>query len=248
LEKVHQTVSEKRDHPFVSWYNENGASDDTRTFGELWDQAAVIADFLVHVHQVPPGDRVVLCYVFGVHFFEVFLGCLRAGVVPVLVYPPAPPLAKSLPRMTAVVNDCEPIMILTDSTIQKLQFWDSVHPFSATKNLWPSSVSMVVTDTLPRKKSANSNFKDVVRDPSELAFLQYTSGSTGTPKGVMVSYGALIANIEVIVSGTVKCHAPDTEPVIFSWLPQVSIAINSQRIFPRFDLLSHVTVGFLSVP
>jgi acyl-CoA synthetase (AMP-forming)/AMP-acid ligase II len=215
----------------------------------MWDQAAVIADQLINVHHMSPGDRVVLCYVFGVHFFEVFLGCLRAGVVPVLVYPPAPPLVKSLPKMTAVVNDCEPVLILTDSTIQKFRFLDSIRPFSSSKKLWPSSVPMVVTDTLRKNSTISLNFIDVVREPKELAFLQYTSGSTGTPKGVMVSYGALNANIEVIVSGTVKCHSPDTEPVIFSWLPQVSICHEGRAISLYFDRNeSHENRGLQTVP
>jgi acyl-CoA synthetase (AMP-forming)/AMP-acid ligase II len=86
----------------------------TLTFGELWIEAGSIAYSLHYEWGVLKGERVVLCYNFGLHFFAVFLGYLRAGFTAVLVYPPGMPLVKSLPKMLGVLAECDPKLILTD--------------------------------------------------------------------------------------------------------------------------------------
>ena len=87
LEAIERTVEAKREDNFATWYNEKGKDTERRSFGQVWDEAGVVAYW-----NVKKGDRVILCYGFGLHFFSVFVGCLRAGVTAVLVYPPTPPL------------------------------------------------------------------------------------------------------------------------------------------------------------
>jgi acyl-CoA synthetase (AMP-forming)/AMP-acid ligase II len=159
---------------------------------------------------LPKGERVVLSYDFGLHFLAAFLGCLRAGVVAVLVYPPAPPLTKSLPKMTNVIRDCNPRLILTDSRVSMLYHADGMNPFSKSRGLWPS-LPFKETDTLGHtrnglwpiwkhqsRSTTSSSCDDTTIITSDLAFLQYTSGSTGNPKGDMVTHGAFSHNIQLI--------------------------------------------------
>jgi acyl-CoA synthetase (AMP-forming)/AMP-acid ligase II len=87
LDLVRATVSKNKSKTYASWYDINGNCDPasgTRTFGEIWETAGTIAYHLRYNWNVKKGQRVVLCYDFGLHFFEVFFGCLRAGVVAVL--------------------------------------------------------------------------------------------------------------------------------------------------------------------
>lgn len=84
LNDVRATVESNKDATFVTWYNGNGKPTDDRTFGQIWEKAGVISHCLRCKLKIQKGQRVVLCYDFGLHFFEVFFGCLRAGVVAVL--------------------------------------------------------------------------------------------------------------------------------------------------------------------
>lgn len=84
LETVEATVEAKQNAVYASWYDNKGRCVNERTFGEVWEEAGKISCYLRDRWNVKQGERVVLCYDFGLHFFEVFLGCLRAGVTAVL--------------------------------------------------------------------------------------------------------------------------------------------------------------------
>src|SRR6185436_6607657 len=50
----------------------------------------------------------------GIDYVASFFGCLYAGAVAVPAYPPDPTrLDRSLPRLMAIVNDCQPLLALT---------------------------------------------------------------------------------------------------------------------------------------
>lgn len=212
LEAFEKTVNENRDKVFGHWYDAQGSCVVSYSFGHLWDEAGSIAHYL----DLQKCQRVVLCYDFGLHFFASFLGCLRAGVTAVLVYPPHRPLAPSLRKMRQVVDSCEPDFILTDSRVAMLRSADLVNPLSKSRGLWPSA-KWVVTDRLPKKAWVRTDTKDRSED---IAFLQYTSGSTGDPKGVMVSYQALAMNVALAAEQFYQDAGQRRECVGFSWLPQ----------------------------
>lgn len=221
LDLLRKVVSEKIHEEFVTWHNDKGVASDSRTFGELWDEAGVISYYLRKKWKVEKGQRVVLCYDFGLHFFAVFLGCLRAGVIAVLVYPPSRPLVKALEKLSTVVIDCSPALIITDSKVDALRLMDRRNPASKSRKLWPVDVDFKTTDKLSKRRA--SVFDESTSLPSDLAFLQYTSGSTGDPKGVMVNFDQLLANIRITHSACHKCYLETggiPKPITaFSWLP-----------------------------
>lgn len=86
LRWVATTVRDKRaGDVFARWYDAQGQVSATYTFEGLWTEAGRIAHQLRVAWGLSKGDRVVLCFGFGLDFFAAFLGCLRAGVLAVPV-------------------------------------------------------------------------------------------------------------------------------------------------------------------
>ena len=69
LDLVRQTVSKKGDAVFATWYGSQGKATNEYTYGRLWEEAGVISHYLRNEWDLKKGDRVVLCYNLGLHFF-----------------------------------------------------------------------------------------------------------------------------------------------------------------------------------
>lgn len=70
---------------FGRWFDAQANVSATHTFHGIWAESGRIAYTLRATWSLEKGDRVVLCYGFGLDFFAAFLGCLRAGVLAVPV-------------------------------------------------------------------------------------------------------------------------------------------------------------------
>ena len=164
-----------------------------------------------------PQERIVLLYGPGLDYIVAFFGCLYGGAIAVTAYPPDPMrLARTLPRLEAIIADCDPGFVLTTEAI--LGMGEMIF------DLAPSlrERSWVATDTLP----SSDAWTQPTLGPSALAFIQYTSGSTGTPKGVMLTHGNLLANEE-----TLRTWLQITSSDVFvGWLP----------LFHDMGLMAHV--------
>ncbi|MEM7580212.1 MAG: AMP-binding protein, partial [Cyanobacteria bacterium P01_A01_bin.80] len=191
-------------------------------YRELDKKARVIASHLQSFKE----ERALLLYHSGIEFITAFFGCLYAGVIAVPVYPPR--RNQKLSRLLAIVNDAQPKVALTNTSILTdiEQKW--------TNDAQLAQLKLVATDIIESQKK---DFIPITPTSDSLAFLQYTSGSTGTPKGVMVTHGNIIHNQEIIK--TAFGHSEKSIGV--GWLP----------LFHDMGLIGHVLqpiyVGFPSI-
>jgi len=185
----------------------------TATFGELDRRARAIAATLEK--SGARGQRVLLLYPTGIDYVAAFFGCLYAGAVAVPAYPPDPTrLDRSLPRLMAIVNDCQPLLALTVKRFLPLLTMiraQSVAAGVATRLPFASrfagrrvgriaavdaapltSIPWLATDRID--PAAGEQWKEKELHPDATAYLQYTSGSTSDPKGVMITHAEALSN------------------------------------------------------
>ncbi|MGE0863956.1 MAG: SDR family NAD(P)-dependent oxidoreductase [Vicinamibacterales bacterium] len=160
--------------------------DDTRALacGELYRLAAAHARLLRE--RVARGDRVLLLQDNSLDFMVGFMACIFAGAIPVPVPPPdASRLKRTLPRMRAVVADCDAAAV-----IASLQIRDQTQAaFAAASDL--RDLPWIVIG----EAEGGPLLEPQPVAPSDLALLQYTSGSTSSPKGVMVTHANILDNL-----------------------------------------------------
>jgi amino acid adenylation domain-containing protein/non-ribosomal peptide synthase protein (TIGR01720 family) len=183
------------------------STDETHvTYGELDRRARSIGAALQQ--SAAKGERAVLLYPPGVDFIAGLFGTLYAGLVAVPAYPPDPTrLARTLPRLRAIIQDSQATVVLTTSFIRSMAgFLQQQAPDLA-------ALTWLATDAVP--DGVEHTWKHPAVEPSTLALLQYTSGSTGVPKGVMLSHANLIENLALAKA----CFHVGTDSVCVSWLP-----------------------------
>jgi acyl-CoA synthetase (AMP-forming)/AMP-acid ligase II len=176
------------------------------TVGELDQRARAIAVALGEVARA--DDRALLLYPPGLDYVTAFFGCLYAGVIAVPAYPPEPArLARTLPRLTAIVQSSRARWVLTTSAIKSMS--------SAIVGEAPALAEpgWIATDDV--SASAASAWRAPDRGPESTAFLQFTSGSTTSPRGVVLSHGAVMNNLRDLA---LALDIRDADCMV-SWLP-----------------------------
>ncbi|MDX5434420.1 MAG: AMP-binding protein [Halomonas sp.] len=155
---------------------------------------------------VSQGDRVALMLPTSRDYFIAFFGVLRAGAVPVPIYPPARPaqLEEHLRRHGRILNNAGAGLLITVAEARSV-----AHLLHAEA---PHLRHIVTLADLGERQADREPQRP---DPDDLALLQYTSGSTGDPKGVRLTHAQLLANIRAM--GKRLEATPDD--VFVSWLP-----------------------------
>lgn len=225
LRQAAEMVALKGNTPFSTWLGDKGEETDY-SFALIWDRSGAIAHALVHKFKLKKGDRVILCYGLGFEFFITFLGCLRAGIIAVPVYPPNPSKLKmSLEKLELIVNSAGANLCLTDNTINWYRKAQMLNPLSNVK--WPKRLKWESTEAITEGTGKTYDCSELLAN--EVAFLQYTSGSTGEPKGVMITFGNLDHNVNELILASLRKDifynkARVQEDIIYpigvSWLPQ----------------------------
>src|ERR1022692_3114280 len=211
LDHMDRLADEHPDKLLYSYLDVNGDLIESYTYASFLRRAQAIAGHLRKEGRFAAGDRLLLAYPPGLEMICAFFGCVRAGFIPVPVYPPSSRgFQSALYKTVHIAKDCQAAGILTSRD----------YHVSLKTNLARSGVSALGVDvdyisSLPW--IATEDFVDTISDrlpvdSSEILFLQYTSGSTMEPKGVIVTHENILTNCPLVID--------HPAPVVVSWLPQ----------------------------
>ncbi len=211
LGHLDRLADEHPDKLLYSYLDVSGDPIERYTYASFLERVQTIAGHLWKEGRFAAGDRLLLAYPPGLEMICAFFGCVRAGLIPVPVYPPSSRgFQSALYKMVHIARDCQAAGILTSR----------VYHASLKTNLARSGVSACGVDVdyisgLPW--IATEDFMDAISgrpavDPSKILFLQYTSGSTMEPKGVIVTHENILNTCPLVID--------HPAPVVVSWLPQ----------------------------
>ncbi|KJK56462.1 non-ribosomal peptide synthase [Saccharothrix sp. ST-888] len=166
-------------------------SADEITYAELDRRARAVAARLTAATRGRP-EPALLLFAPGLDYLAGLFGCFYAGVPAVPAFPPDPTrLARTMPRLAAIIEDTGSDTVLTTSNIAPLMTeW-------LTTALGGRTPRVISTDVIEDDGEGPTT---TVR-PDLLALLQYTSGSTSLPRGVMLSHAQLMSNCVEIARG-----------------------------------------------
>jgi thioester reductase-like protein len=216
---VNVSISDRLDelaleHPHKLLYcylDLNGQETESYTYASFVHRTKVIAGHLRKQHPFAAQDRLLLAYPPGLEMICAFFGCVRAGLIPVPVYPPSSNgFQAALHKMIHIARDCQAAGVLTSQ-----EYHGSLRTNLARSGVSASGVDADYIAGL--KWIVTEDFTELISDEkftggSKLLFLQYTSGSTRDPKGVMVTHGNILHNGPLVI--------PHADPVVVTWLPQ----------------------------
>src|SRR5580692_9591176 len=105
------------EHPhklLYSYIDLNGNEIEGYSYESFLHRTRVIAGHLRKEHRFAARDRLLLAYPPGLEMICAFFGCVRAGLIPVPVYPPSSHgFQSALYKMVHIAKDCQATGILT---------------------------------------------------------------------------------------------------------------------------------------
>jgi len=211
LDHLDRLADEHPNKLLYSYLDVNGDPIETHTYASFLRRAQAIAGHLRKEGRFAAGDRVLLAYPPGLEMICAFFGCVRAGLIPVPVYPPSSRgFQSALYKTVHIAKDCQAAGILTSR-----DYHASLKTNLARRGVSASGVDVDYISGLPW--IATEDFVDTISDrppvdPSKILFLQYTSGSTMEPKGVIVTHENILNTYPLVID--------HPAPVVVSWLPQ----------------------------
>jgi len=202
------------EHPqklLYSYIDLNGNQIEGYSYASFLHRTKAIAGYLRRERRFSAQDRLLLAYPPGLEMICAFFGCVRAGLIPVPVYPPSSHgFQGALFKMVHIAKDCQAAGILTSK-----DYHGSLKTNLARNGVSASGVDVDYISGLPW--IVTEDFVDPISDESfsgasKILFLQYTSGSTREPKGVMVTHENILYTCPLVID--------HPAPVVVSWLPQ----------------------------
>ena len=227
-------------HPhklLYSFLDLNGNSLECYSYSSFIQRTHAIAGHLLKEGHFAPEDRLLLAYPPGLEMICAFFGCVRAGLIPVPVYPPSSRgFQSAMYKMVHIAKDCQAAGILTSG-----DYHASLKTNLTRSGVAASGVDVDYISGLPW--IVTEEFVDVIAEqslgePSKILFLQYTSGSTMEPKGVIVSHENILDTAALVID--------HESPVVVSWLPQYhDMGLIGTYLYPA--LRGGTTYGFSSM-
>ncbi|HEX5738784.1 MAG TPA: AMP-binding protein, partial [Hydrogenophaga sp.] len=177
------------------------------TYRQLQEASAALAAGLQRA-GLRPGQTVAIMLPTSPGYFFTYLGILRAGGIPVPIYPPARPsqLEDHVRRHTGILANAQVALLV------------SVPEAMQVARLLQARVPGLHALHTPEDLMASGQGQPpapVTITADDVAFIQYTSGSTGQPKGVTLTHANLLANIRAMAFALEVTPAD----VFVSWLP-----------------------------
>jgi len=211
LSHLNRLADQHPDKLLYSFLDVNGDPLESYTYATFLHRVDAVAGHLLKDGRFHAGDRLLLAYPPGLEMICAFFGCVRAGLVPVPVYPPSSRgFQSALYKMVHIARDCGAAGILTSR-----EYHASLKTNLARSGVATSGVDVDYISALPWIPT--EDFLETAQpvpavEPSKILFLQYTSGSTMEPKGVVVSPDNIIETCPLVID--------HDDPVVVSWLPQ----------------------------
>src|SRR6201987_702364 len=234
LDKLDSLGNQHPHRLLYSYIDVNGNPIGGYSYESFLHRTRVIAGHLRKQHGFNSQDRLLLAYPPGLEMICAFFGCVRAGLIPVPVYPPSSrDFQSSLYKMVHIAKDCQAAGILTSK-----DYLGSLKNNLARSGVSASGVDADYISGLPW--IVTEDFVDRISDEtfngaSRILFLQYTSGSTREPKGVMVTQQNILNTCPLVID--------HDAPVVVSWLPQYhDMGLIGCYLYPA--LMGGTTYGF----
>ncbi|MEE8366218.1 MAG: AMP-binding protein [Gammaproteobacteria bacterium] len=204
LEMLDWHVLKHPQRPHVYLYGEHDEPE-TITYAMLAGGAQAVAGGL-QARGLLPGQSVAIMLPTGRDYLFSFFGILRAGGIPIPIYPPLRPsqLEDHLRRHARILASAQAVLLITVAEAQRVG------------RLLQGQVDSLHGVVTPQQLEVSpGTFNGPPVGTQDIAFLQYTSGSTGQPKGVILTHADLLANIRTMGEAL---HTDSTD-VFVSWLP-----------------------------
>lgn len=174
------------------------------SFRELFIESRRVAGALLDA-GANKGDRALLLYPPGIHFYSAMFGCMMAGVIGVPLYPPK--RNRSDRRLESVSKNTKASFFLSTDQYVSIHANTQSELFLGDQGVW------IATDTLENELLPLSDI--YYPKGNDLLYLQYTSGSTSEPKGVKMSND----NVLLCIKDLHRLYGHGPEGCTVNWLP-----------------------------
>jgi 1-acyl-sn-glycerol-3-phosphate acyltransferase len=188
---------------------------------------------------VKPRQCVAIMLPTSADYFGIYLGILKAGAIPVPIYPPAraSQLEDHVLRHAGILDNAQAVLLVTVA--------EALGVARLLQARLPGLRRVVTARDLAAQGGEPA---PVTLRGDDIAFIQYTSGSTGAPKGVALTHDNLLANIRAMAQA-IQATPRD---VFVSWLPLYHdmglIGAWLGSLYVGFPLVVMSPLAFLSRP
>lgn len=188
------------------------------TYNHLMTQVDGIAATLLNTMAVmqPAAERCRCCLLFepSVDYVSALLAAMKiSGVIAVSLDPDNHP-----ERLAAIIQDCEPAILLHHGRISQLAGWLKENS-SASATMTCIDISSTTTPTNGRVANTSSW--------SEEAVVFHTSGTTGVPKGAKITHG----NYREIIAASTRLYGIRFGEEVILQQTAVTFDVNPWQIF-----------------